>query len=369
MRSDSQLLKESLAELEPVADQMVSYFYARLFVEHPPLRSMFPLVMDSQRDRLFRALINVVQGIDHPEQLIPFLAQLGRDHRKYGVIASHYDAIGHCLVAAVREYSNGHWTADTERIWFQAYSIAAKAMIDAAEASSEPAWWNARVISHEWRADQVVVLRAMPDKPYPYQPGQYCSVETPYQPRVWRSYSIANAPRADGMLEFHVRSVGVGWVSGALVRKTQVGDMLRIGPPIGGMVVDQGSHRDIVCVAGGTGLAPMKAIIEGLAGGASERRAHLFFGVRRRDELYDMPALQQLAARHSWLTLVTAVSEDDRYAGERGNLCDVVARHGRWLDHDLYASGSPPMIRSTVSRFRELGVPSERIHHDCFGDV
>ena len=55
MSSDSQLLKESLALVEPVYDKVTGYFYARLFVENPHLRSMFPLAMDTQRDRLFRA--------------------------------------------------------------------------------------------------------------------------------------------------------------------------------------------------------------------------------------------------------------------------------------------------------------------------
>jgi hemoglobin-like flavoprotein len=81
MSSDAQLLKESLALIEPVHDKVVGYFYAKLFVENPEVRNMFPLVMDFQRDRLYRALIGVVQGMDRPEVLVPMLLHLARDHR------------------------------------------------------------------------------------------------------------------------------------------------------------------------------------------------------------------------------------------------------------------------------------------------
>ena len=90
------------------------------------------------------------------------------------------------------------------------------------------------------------MIHVQPDQPYPYEPGQYTSVECVHVPRVWRQYSMANAPRRDGRLEFHVRSLGAGWVSGALVRRTNVGDVLRLGPPMGAMVLDRESQRDLV---------------------------------------------------------------------------------------------------------------------------
>src|SRR6185437_1525383 len=90
------------------------------------------------------------------------------------------------------------------------------------------------------------------------------SVETPQRPRLWRYLSPANAPRDDGMIDFHVRAVDGGWVSRALVAHSRVGDTWRIGPPMGRMHVDPASGREILMVAGGTGMAPIKSLVEDL---------------------------------------------------------------------------------------------------------
>ena len=370
MSSDSLLLNESLAVVTSSAEDVTSYFYARLFIENPQLRSMFPLSMEVQRDRLLKSLIHIVQEIDNPELLMPYLQQLGRDHRKFGVQPTHYDAVGHAFIAAVREYSGDTWSQAVEDAWWRAYALAARAMIDAAEAvRAAPAWWEAEVVEHERRGDDIAILHVRPNHPYLFEPGQYCTVETAYQPRAWRSYSMANAPRPDGVLEFHVRAVGLGWVSGALVRKVAVGDVLRLGPPLGAMMLDPRSTRDVLCVGGGTGLAPMKALIEELARWNTSRRAHLFFGTRRRAELYDMPALQRMAARYPWLTVVSCVSNDLDYAGERGELPDVLRRYGDWTNHDVYVSGPAPMVRTVVGSLRDTGVPGHRVMYDSFGDI
>ena len=168
-------------------------------------------------------------------------------------------------------------------------------MIEGAQeaATRQPAWWRGEIVAHERRADDIAVLVVRPDRPYDYAAGQYASIETPYRPRSWRTYSMATAPSPDGLLEFHVRSVGAGWVSGPLVWRAQVGDVLRLGAPPGEMRIDQHSRRDVLCVAGGTGLAPIKSLVDGMAKWNSSRKVTLFFGVRRSGDLYDMATLQR----------------------------------------------------------------------------
>ena len=100
----------------------------------------------------------------------------------------------------------------------------------------------------------MITLR--PDRPYAYRAGQFASIETPYRPRSWRHYSMATAESPDGLLEFHVRTVGAGFVSGPLVWSAAVGDELKLGAPMGEMGIDKESQRDVLCIAGGTGLAP-----------------------------------------------------------------------------------------------------------------
>src|ERR1035441_7929848 len=87
-----------LAEHPPFDALAAAYFYGRLFAENPRLRVMFPAAMDYQRDRLFWALTRIVCTLGRPEEMESFVCQLGQDHRKYGVQAEHYPAVGRALL-------------------------------------------------------------------------------------------------------------------------------------------------------------------------------------------------------------------------------------------------------------------------------
>lgn len=364
------MVEESLGLLGDVSDRVVEWFYASLFVEAPQLRALFPAAMDTQRDRLFRALTGAIGNMGDPDRLVPMLHQLGRDHRKFGVKAEHYDLVGRALVAAVKRYLDDIWVPELEDAWERAYDLMARIMQEGAReaAAVQPAWWRGEIVAHERRADDLAVIVVRTDRPYEYEAGQYASIETPYRPRSWRSYSMATAPSPDGLLEFHVRSVGAGWVSGPLVWRATVGDVLRLGAPQGDMRIDKHSRRDVLCVAGGTGLAPIKALVDDMSKWNGSRDVTLFFGVRRSSDLYDMGTLQRMAGVNRWLRVVP-VSEESSFAGETGLLPDVIARHGPWTDHDVVVCGSPEMTRATHDRLTGLGVPAERITYDVVGEV
>lgn len=364
------LIDESLRLLGDQSDRLVGYFYAAMFVEAPQLRSLFPAAMDTQRDRLFRALTGAVRNMAAPDRLAEQLTALGRDHRKYGVRAEHYDVLGRALITALKHHQPDIWVPELEAAWQKAYGVMADLMIEGASeaATREPAWWKGEIVAHERRNDDLAVLLVRTDRPYDYEPGQYASIETPYRPRSWRTYSMATAPSPDGLLEFHVRSISSGWVSGALVWRAQVGDYLRLGAPMGDMRIDQQSGRDVLCIAGGTGLAPVKAMIDGMARWNTARTVTLFFGARRTNELYDMGALHRLAAVNGWLNVVPVVSDDPSFTGERGLLPDAVARAGAWTNHDVVVCGSPDMTRATVNRLTAIGVPADRMTYDVVGD-
>jgi len=368
MSPDALVMRDSWALVEPRADRVAEYFYARLFVENPELRDLFPVAMNAQRVRLLRALVRVMQDIDRPHELRPFLSQLGADHRKFGVRPEHYAAVGRALLAALRTYAGDGWTREAEAVWSTAYRRMSNLMLDAAEAvpASTPACWDADVIAVERRGEDIAVVTLHPREPFPYRAGQYVSVSTAHRERLWRPFSIANAPRPDGLVELHVRAVGAGWVSSALVWRLRVGDVVRLGAPMGTLALDPRSSRDLLCVAGGTGLAPLKAILEDAARSGFERRAHLFVGARDEHGLYDMKALWRMAARLPWLTVVPAVSDGPTWIGEHGLLPDVLERYGTWTGHDVLVSGSPSMIRATVARLEDLGVPGARIRYDPY---
>lgn len=363
----AEIVRSSYALVEPQSEDLGRHFYARLFSRAPETRELFPVNMEVQRSRLLRALVHVAQMVDRPDELVPFLEQLGRDHRKFGVLARHYDAVGYALIGAIRDFSGDAWTPEVDRAWTESYRAVANAMYTAAQAERGPASWLGRVVGHRRVGWDLAVITVQTSEPIPYRAGQYLSVETPQRPRLWRYLSPANAPRPDGVIEFHVRAVDSGWVSRALVGHSRVGDTWRIGPPMGRMGVDSASKRELLMVAGGTGTAPIKALIEDLAAQPRQPRTQVFVGGRTWEDLYDFGALRKLSYSNTWLDVIPVVENDAEDSGaETGTLADVVTRYGAWADHDVLVCGSPAMIRATVSRMLVAGTPLDRIRYDPF---
>jgi NAD(P)H-flavin reductase/hemoglobin-like flavoprotein len=361
------LIRESWAGVEPHSEEMGRQFYATLFRIVPETRDLFPVNMEVQRSRLMRALVHVVQMIDRPDELVPFLEQLGRDHRKFGVLTEHYDAVGHALIDAISSFAGDTWTPAVSEAWNDAYASVSAAMCAAAKNARGPAYWPGQVVTHERIGWDLAKITVQTHEPLPYRAGQYVSVETPQRPRLWRYLSPANAPRPDGTLDFHVRAVDGGWVSRAIVAHSNIGDTWRIGPPMGRMHVDPDSGRELLMVAGGTGAAPLKALLEDIAQRPEQPRTQVFAGGRTWDDLYDFDSLRKFSYRNAWLDVIPVVEEDEGGSGaERGTLADVVTRYGAWSDHDVLVCGSPAMIRATVSRMLVAGTQLDRIKYDPF---
>ncbi|WP_083976830.1 globin domain-containing protein [Kitasatospora azatica] len=366
---DLELIRTTLAIVEPVADRATAHFYALIFVHHPEVRSLFPAAMDVQRDRLFRALLMAARSADDPAGLSAYLGNLGRGHRKYGTLTAHYGPVGECLVASLAKYCGSRWDQETELAWRRVYGLVSRIMIEAAEgaAATAPPWWQAEVVSHQPLARDIAVITLRTAQPYPYRAGQYTTLETPWWPRVWRPFSFATAPRPDGLLTLHVKAVQTGWVSSALVRRAQPGDVLRLGPPAGTMLAERGTGADLLCLGGGTGIAPICALVEEVAEhGAGGRAVEVFYGARQSADLYQLDALREFERRHAWLTVRPVVSEERVQPGTvlPGLLSDVVAQLGPWDGHHAFLSGPAAMIRRSASMLVRSGVRLEDIHHD-----
>lgn len=361
---DALLVQRTMAEIAPVSDKVTSYFYALLFTRHPDLRVLFPAAMDTQRDRLLKALLTAAENIDHTDVLVSYLRNLGRGHRKYGTQPEHYPAVGECLIGALSRYASGSWDEETEAAWVRAYTTISQVMIDAAAEDElrAPAWWYAEVVSHDLRTPDIAVITVRPDQPYPFLAGQYTSLETPWWPRIWRHYSFASAPRSDGLLSFHVKAVPAGWVSNALVHRARPGDVVRLGPPAGSMTVDHSTDSGLLCLGGGTGIAPIKALVEDVAEHGRRRPVEVFYGARTDHDLYDIDTMLRLQQTHPWLAVRPVVDN-------RAQLPDAVREYGPWNEYDAYLSGPPGMIRSGVDALRDVGIPVGRIRHDSVEEL
>jgi NAD(P)H-flavin reductase/hemoglobin-like flavoprotein len=363
---DIPAMRANFAKASAAGDEAPLYFYSHLFLSHPEVRSMFPVSMAHQRDRLFRALGDVVAMVDDLPSVVPILQQLGRDHRKFGALAAHYPAVGASLLATL-EHFDDEWTPELAKSWTEAYTVVAQVMVEAAEADAErPPWWDADVLDHERRTMDHAVLRVRPREPLEYVAGQSISLESDVRPRLWRYYTPASAPRTDGVLELHVEARDGGPVSTALVRLVGKGDVLRLGPAVGHFGLNTESDRDLLLVGGGTGWAPLKALIDQVARQGPPRRVDLFLGARTEERFYDLADIRRMEQEHPWLTVILAVSEDKLSSLEQGDIGDVMMRHGPWLSRDAYVAGSHPMVDDTVGRLLQHGLAKERIHLEVF---
>ncbi|HEY7052065.1 MAG TPA: FAD-binding oxidoreductase [Mycobacterium sp.] len=380
---DAKALRRLRAAVDPPSsdNELVRRFYTRWFAVEPSIRDLFPPDMDGQRASFGHALWWVLGQLvaQRSEEPVAFLAQLGRDHRKYGVTQAHYRSLQAALYSSLRSHLIDDWDAALDDAAREALALITGVMSGAADAESGPGWWDGVVVEHQRVSRDLAVVRLQLDRPIDYQPGQYVNVEVPQCPRRWRYLSPAIPADGRGAVEFHVRAVLGGMVSTAIVGETRRGDRWRLSGALGGLHVDR-DGEDVLMVAGSTGLAPLRALIMDLARFGDNPRVHLFFGARYPSELYDLRTLWEIATHNPWLS-VSPVSEyngDPPWAAgypdvqpprglhvrQTGRLPEVVTRYGAWGDRQILVSGGPQMITATKAALIAKGAPPEHIQHD-----
>jgi NAD(P)H-flavin reductase/hemoglobin-like flavoprotein len=378
--------RESLRVVQSALDgpsswDIVDRFYDIWFARDPGARELFPTDLSHHRIAFTHAMRwlfgqFVAQRSTEP---VTFLAQLGRDHRKYGVTETHYRSMCQSFFLALRAELGDQFNGAVDDAVTEALTLITGAMSGAATADRQPAWREATVVECPRVSRDIAVVRLQLDEPMPYHPGQYVSVQVPQCPRRWRYLSPAMPSDPGGCIEFHVRAVHRDSVGTAIVADTAPGDRWRLSNPHGGLHVDP-DGADVLMVAGSTGLAPLRALILDLMRLEHKPRVHLFFGARYPCELYDLPTLWQIANCSPWLS-VTPVSEfpaDPSWAADypdvqpprglhvrqTGRLPEVVGAYGGWSDRQILICGRPDMVIATRGALIANGTPADRIQHD-----
>ncbi|MGO9925980.1 MAG: FAD-binding oxidoreductase, partial [Mycobacterium sp.] len=300
-RDALQVLRDAFKQDDPGPSELVHRFYDHWFALDVSVRDLFPPEMESQRAAFAHALQWVYGELvaQRAAEPVAFLAQLGRDHRKYGVLPGHYDTLRRALYATLCGHLGEAWTDAVDDAADQSLNLITGVMSGAADADEGPAWWDGTVVEHIRVSRDLAVVRLQLDRPLHYHPGQYVNVQVPQCPRRWRFLSPAIPADPDGGIEFHVRLVPGGLVSTAIVAETRPGDRWRVSSPHGGLHVDRDAG-DVLMVAGSTGLAPLRSLIMDLSRYAVNPRVHLFFGARYLCELYDLPTLWPRRRPSAW---------------------------------------------------------------------
>jgi CDP-4-dehydro-6-deoxyglucose reductase len=233
-----------------------------------------------------------------------------------------------------------------------------------------------------------VLLRLPPAQSLNHRPGQYLNLIGPGG--VQRSYSLANAPRADGKLELHIRQVPEGvfsryWFGAADAGGAKVGDLLRLRGPLGSFGLRQSKRAHWVLLATGTGMAPILALLEQLLAACdagtdwSAHHIHVYWGGRNAQDLYAMPRLTALM--HSLSARLSAGCTAEcspvlsrpaaDWTGRTGHVQAAVlqdARHGALslADATVYACGSLAMIGDARAQLVQAGLDARQFYADAF---
>jgi len=225
----------------------------------------------------------------------------------------------------------------------------------------------ARVIKLESLCHDVMglTLKLPSNQSFNYLPGQYVDVLLRDGRR--RSFSMANLP-GSGEIQFHVRRVPGGFFTNHIFTKMKERDLLRLQGPLGTFFLRDESSRPMIFMAGGTGFAPIKAIIEHTLDNNVTRPLYLYWGVRGQRDLYLNELAKRWAQDHAHITFIPVLSEPDpQWQGTNGWVHEaVLADHPDLSGFDVYTSGPPPMIEAARTAFRKAGLPADNLFFDSF---
>ena len=198
-----------------------------------------------------------------------------------------------------------------------------------------------------------------------FKAGQYAQVTFDGVPA--RDYSMANQPGRDH-LEFHIRHVPGGATSEHVARSLKVGDEVSVRGPLGSSFLREQHTGPILAVAGGSGLAPIKSIVETALASGLRQPIHLYFGARTERDLYLVDHFSLLASTFANLPFMPVLSEVSRSDHFRtGLVTDAIVSDVQDLNGwKAYMAGPPAMIDASGIMLRELGLRGEDIHADVF---
>lgn len=224
---------------------------------------------------------------------------------------------------------------------------------------------KATVLAVEPLTHDILRVVLKPAKPLAFSPGQYAQLQ--FTPEHVRPYSMAGLP-GDGTLEFHVRVVPGGRVSGHVARDLKPGDAVRVSGPLGSAYLRARHDGPMLCVAGGTGLAPILSILRGAVAQGMRNPVHVYLGVRSPRDVYGLDGLSEIERLHPAFTLNVVVTSGGNPREQRcGLVTEAIAQDlGSLEGWRAYLCGSPPMVEAAALLVRQKGLAPARIHADAF---
>lgn len=219
-----------------------------------------------------------------------------------------------------------------------------------------------------------VRLKLIEPKEIDYKAGQFIQFEVPeYEltdETVYRAYSMSGIPSDKNHIELEIRLVPNGICTTYVHKHLKEGDEVITNGPYGDFYL-RDTDRDIIFIAGGSGMAPIKSILLDMREKGNTRKATYFFGARAKKDLFllDLMAdLERDLENYKFIPALSRPEEGDDWEGETGLITDVIDKHTDNVENvEVYLCGSPGMINACVELLKGKGVPEDRFYYDNFG--
>ena len=208
-------------------------------------------------------------------------------------------------------------------------------------------------------------VRLALSKPFEFSPGQYASLQ--FTPQHIRPYSMAVAANGEEV-EFHIRVVPGGRVTSYVTTQLKEGDSVRLSGPLGTAYLRRKTSDPVICIAGGTGLAPILSILRGMADHGMNNPVHVYFGVRSPHDIYGVSWLDELKERLPNLTVHVVVASSNEPGPYRSGVV-TEAVNDDWASLKgwrAYVAGAPVMVDAASILLRQKGMLAEHVYADAF---
>lgn len=400
----------SLIEDNP--DVFLAAVMSRLSTLDPLAYTAIPHVDDHTHISIAELLSTMLDGVGNEGEVDPatleYFRDLARDYRRFGFTPQTFTTLGEAIRLSLREVGQD-LPFETELFAERAVATTTAEMATAAQEAIDegiPTATGATVVQVERRSRRFIVVRLEADGPLSYFPGQYVPVTTGYLQNSWRFLCPSIPANEWGQVEFHIQTGDDEALR--LLAGSQPGDRWSIGLGQGGFgqrlfgagsrlvdaspdvspdaAADEGGVDkqgdkldDLLFIAYGTGLAPLRAMMFELMTRTHPPRLHFFVGAEYPGELYELMGLWNFAATCPWLSVVpvttnaedawwvqaTEASQPPRglHLPQVGQMAEIVTSVGSWADRDVLIAGPEQMARDIRRALIRRGTPRDRIEH------
>lgn len=234
--------------------------------------------------------------------------------------------------------------------------------------------YRAKVMHKKPLTHDILELRfeLLEPKSLDFKTGQYVQLQSePYKGResVMRAYSVSSAPSDKNHVELNIRLVPDGICTTWVFEHLKEGDEVSLSGPFGDFYLSD-SDAPIICMAGGSGMAPIHSILKHMVENGINREATYFFGAQSQRDLFYMEELQKMEAENDWFTFVPVLSnepEDSDWKGARGLVTEgLLEKFSDGNGYEAYLCGSPGMVGACEKALKSIGVEEDKIFYDEF---